>query len=103
MIRKEQQDYLKTRSEKRGDSKTFSGFVKNARLDKQLTIKTASKGIGISYQYLWQIETNIQQASYDIVNCIGKYYGLDQRELAKLRVKESIGYKEYLQYIKTLK
>lgn len=99
---KNTQDIIKYK-EKQKITSELGEKLKNARQEIKMSIKKVADKTGFSYQYIWQIENGVQSLGYNNLNILATMYNADKKELAKLKLKETTEYKEYLTYVKTIK
>lgn len=90
---------LEAKIKLQSDLNSFAGILKNARLSKKLTLEVAAKNLGMSIQYISQIENGVQLTNYENIEKLSNFYNLDAKKLAELKFKSTKEYKEYTKFI----
>jgi len=93
---------LEEKENLKGDVNNFAGILFKARKDRKLTLNQVSEQIGISMQYISQLENGIQIAPYRTIEKLATFYNLDKKKLAELKLKSTNEYREYENYLKGL-
>ena len=90
---------LESKMKLQSDLNTFAGMLKNARLSKGITLKIAAQNLGVSLQYISQLENGVQLPHYENIEKLSNFYNLDAKKLAELKFKSTKEYKDYTKFV----
>lgn len=90
---------LESKMKLQSDLNTFAGILKNARVSKNMSLKIAAQNLGVSLQYISQIENGVQLPHYENIEKLSSFYNLDAKKLAELKFKSTKEYKDYTKFI----